>query len=79
MDILCVQLITQQLAAGPARRRAGQLRFGFVAVSEGHIVYPISFVKKFASIVAVSEQQKARPGSTAAHKSSTNYRFELKP
>jgi hypothetical protein len=29
------------------RRRAGQLRFGFVAVLEGHIVYPISFVKKF--------------------------------
>jgi hypothetical protein len=30
-------------------------------------IYPISFVKFFASIVAVSEQQKARPGSTAAH------------
>jgi hypothetical protein len=29
------------------------------------------FVKNFASIVTVSEQQKARPGSTAAHKSST--------
>jgi hypothetical protein len=34
-------------------------------------IYPISFVKKFASIVTVSEQQKARPGSTAAHKSSS--------
>jgi hypothetical protein len=34
-------------------------------------IYPISFVKIFASIVAVSEQQKARPGSTAAHKSSS--------
>jgi hypothetical protein len=30
-------------------------------------IYPISFVKNFASIVTVSEQQKARPGSTAAH------------
>jgi hypothetical protein len=29
-------------------------------------IYPISFVKFFASIVTVSEQQKARPGSTAA-------------
>jgi hypothetical protein len=27
-------------------------------------IYPISFVKKIASIVTVSEQQKARPGST---------------
>jgi hypothetical protein len=34
-------------------------------------IYPISFVNFFASIVTVSEQQKARPGSTAAHKSST--------
>jgi hypothetical protein len=42
-------------------------------------IYPISFVKNFASIVTVSEQQKARPGSTAAHKSSTFYRIELKP
>jgi hypothetical protein len=42
-------------------------------------IYPISFVKIFASIVTVSEQQKARPGSTAAHKSSTFYRIELKP
>jgi hypothetical protein len=42
-------------------------------------IYPISFVKKFASIVTVSEQQKARPGSTAAHKSSTFYWIELKP
>jgi hypothetical protein len=42
-------------------------------------IYPISFVKNFASIVTVSEQQKARPGSTAAHKSSTNYWIELKP
>jgi hypothetical protein len=42
-------------------------------------IYHISFVKKFASIVTVSEQQKARPGSTAAHKSSTFYRIELKP
>jgi hypothetical protein len=41
--------------------------------------YPISFVKNFASIVTVSEQQKARPGSTAAYKSSTFYRIELKP
>jgi hypothetical protein len=42
-------------------------------------IYPISFVKIFASIVTVSEQQKARPGSTAAHKSSTFYWIELKP
>jgi hypothetical protein len=42
-------------------------------------IYPISFVKIFASIVTVSEQQKARPGSTAAHKSLTFYRIELKP
>jgi hypothetical protein len=42
-------------------------------------IYPISFVNIFASIVTVSEQQKARPGSTAAHKSSTFYRIELKP
>jgi hypothetical protein len=42
-------------------------------------IYPISFVKKFTSIVTVSEQQKARPGSTAAHKSSTFYWIELKP
>jgi hypothetical protein len=42
-------------------------------------IYPITFVKKFASIVTVSEQQKARPGSTAVQKSSTNYRIELKP
>jgi hypothetical protein len=39
-------------------------------------IYPISFVKNFASIVTVSEPQKARPGSTAAHKSSTFYRIE---
>jgi hypothetical protein len=32
-------------------------------------IYPISFVKNCASIVTVSEQPKARPGSTAAHKS----------
>jgi hypothetical protein len=42
-------------------------------------IYPISFVKIFASIVTVSEQPKARPGITAAHKSSTFYRIELKP
>jgi hypothetical protein len=42
-------------------------------------IYPISFVKIFASIVTLSEQQKARPGSTAAHKSSIFYRIELKP
>jgi hypothetical protein len=42
-------------------------------------IYPISFVKFFASIVTVSEQQKARLGSTAAHKSSTFYWIELKP
>jgi hypothetical protein len=41
-------------------------------------IYPISFVKKFASIVTVPKQQKARPGSTAAHKSSTFYPIELK-
>jgi hypothetical protein len=41
-------------------------------------IYPISFVKNFASIVTVSEQQKAQTGSTAAHKSSTFYRIELK-
>jgi hypothetical protein len=39
----------------------------------------ISVVKNFASIVTVSEQQKARPGSTAVHKSSTFYWIELKP
>jgi hypothetical protein len=39
----------------------------------------ISFVKIFASIVTVSEQQKARTGSNAAHKSSTFYWIELKP
>jgi hypothetical protein len=44
----------------------------------GLIVYPISFVKIFTSIVTVSEQQKARPGKTAAHKSSTFSRI-LKP
>jgi hypothetical protein len=42
-------------------------------------IYPISFVKIIASIVTDSEQQKARPGSTAAHKSSTFYQIELKP
>jgi hypothetical protein len=42
-------------------------------------IYPISFVKKFASIVTVSELQKTRPGSTAAHKSSTFYWIKLKP
>jgi hypothetical protein len=43
-------------------------------------IYAISFVQNFASIVTVSEQQKARPDSTAAHKSSTNYRIiEEKP
>jgi hypothetical protein len=66
-------------AGSLGRRRAGQLRFGFVAVLKGHIVYPISFVKNFASIVTVSEQQNARPGSTAEHKSSTFYGIELKP
>jgi hypothetical protein len=46
----------------------------------GYISYKaISFVKIFASIVTVSEQQKARPGSTAAHMSLTFYRIELKP
>jgi hypothetical protein len=42
-------------------------------------IYPISFVKFFASIVTVSELQKARTGSTAAHKTSTFYWIELKP
>jgi hypothetical protein len=42
-------------------------------------IYPISFVKNFASVVTVSEQQKARPGKTAAHKSSTFYWLKLKP
>jgi hypothetical protein len=28
-------------------------------------IYPISFVKNFASIVTVSEQQKARPGKNS--------------
>jgi hypothetical protein len=37
--ILCVPMIPQQLAAGPARRRPGQLRLGFVAVLVGRIVY----------------------------------------
>jgi hypothetical protein len=30
-------------AGSLGRRRAGQLRFGFVAVSAGHIVYPPTF------------------------------------
>jgi hypothetical protein len=30
-------------AGSLGRRRAGQLRFGFVAVSAGHIVYPYPF------------------------------------
>jgi hypothetical protein len=38
-------------------------------------IYHISFV----SIVTVSEQQKARLGSSAAQKSSTFYQIELKP
>jgi hypothetical protein len=42
-------------------------------------IYPISFVKNFASFVTVSEQQKASTGSTTAHKSSTYYWIELKP
>jgi hypothetical protein len=42
-------------------------------------IYPISFVKNIASIVTVSEQLKARPGSTAAHKPSTFYPIKLKP
>jgi hypothetical protein len=42
-------------------------------------IYPISFVKNFASIVTVSEQPKARPGSTAARKYLTFYRIELTP
>jgi hypothetical protein len=42
-------------------------------------IYPISFVKIFASIVTVSEQQKTRPGCSAAHKSSTLNRIELIP
>jgi hypothetical protein len=41
-------------------------------------MYPLSFVKNFASTFTVSEQRNARPGSTAAHKSSTFYRIELK-
>jgi hypothetical protein len=41
-------------------------------------IYPISFDKNFASIVTVSEQRKAIPGSTAAHKSLTFYQIELK-
>jgi hypothetical protein len=36
-NILCVLMIPQQLATG--LHRAGQLRFGFVAVLEGHIVF----------------------------------------
>jgi hypothetical protein len=43
----------------------------------GYISYILC--QKFACIVTVSEQQKARPGSTAVQKSSTNYRIELKP
>jgi hypothetical protein len=42
-------------------------------------IYIKSFVKNFASIVTVSEQQKARPDRAAAHKSSTFYRIKLKP
>jgi hypothetical protein len=50
-----------------------------VRLLTGHPVYPISFVKKIASIVTVSKQQKARPGSTAAHNPSTFYLIKLKP
>jgi hypothetical protein len=35
MNVLCVPLIPHQLAAGPARRRAGQLRFGFFCSISG--------------------------------------------
>jgi hypothetical protein len=42
-----------------------------------YILYP--FVKIFASIFTFSEQQKATPGSTAAHKSSIFNQIELKP
>jgi hypothetical protein len=41
-------------------------------------IYPISYIH-YASIVTVSEQPKARPGSTAAHKSMTFYLIELTP
>jgi hypothetical protein len=44
-----------------------------------YILYPISFVKMFPRIVTGSEQWKARPGSTAAHQSSTFYNIEFKP
>jgi hypothetical protein len=64
--ILCVPLITQQLAAGPAW--AGQLRFGFVAVLEGHIVYqtPLRHLapeqctteKKFVSKIFAKKSRK---------------------
>jgi hypothetical protein len=42
-------------------------------------IYPISFVKNFASIVTVSEQQKARPGSTAANKSFLMDQIKTRP
>jgi hypothetical protein len=42
-----------------------------------YILYPLP--KILPRIFTVSEQQKARPGSTEAHKSSTFYRIELKP
>jgi hypothetical protein len=56
--------------------------------AQKRILYPITIMAKkriwiyilypyiFASIVTVSEQQKARLGSTEAHKSSTFYRIE---
>jgi hypothetical protein len=44
-----------------------------------HIHISYILCQTIGSIVTVSEQQKARPGSTAAHKSSTFYRIELKP
>jgi hypothetical protein len=50
----------------------GKKGYGYIFIS-----YILS--KKIASIVTVSEQQKARPGSTAAHKPSTFYPIKLKP
>jgi hypothetical protein len=43
-------------AGSLGRRRAGQLRFGFVAVSAGHIVYKFEFCKKTFPIFFLSKR-----------------------
>jgi hypothetical protein len=61
------------------------ISYPYPGPQKGYYILSLSRQKKgygyiiFASIVTVSEQQKARPGSTAAHRASTNYRIELKP